>query len=90
MLDYRGEMRLTQPLASYNVFAGKDASRGLGLSSVKPEDAVPDYSNLSPEAQNTLDGWYDFFKCVHVLFCLVIYLRLYRKRYNIVGTVSDI
>jgi hypothetical protein len=28
------------------IFAGKDASRGLGMSSLKPEDAVSDYSTL--------------------------------------------
>lgn len=32
--------------ASYNIFAGKDGSRGLGKSSLKPEDAVADYSVL--------------------------------------------
>jgi membrane-associated progesterone receptor component len=47
---------------SYNVFAGKDASKGLGMSSVKAEDAVPDYSGLDETAMKTLDGWYDFFQ----------------------------
>ncbi|KAG8800802.1 hypothetical protein FRC17_006804 [Serendipita sp. 399] len=59
---------------AYHVFAGKDASKGLALSSVKPEDAVPDYSELNEEAKKTLDGWYEFFQ----------------KRYNIMGTVSDL
>lgn len=54
---------------SYHVFAGKDASKGLGLSSVKPEDAVADYSSLDEGAMNTLDGWFDFFKCVYIPPC---------------------
>lgn len=49
-------------LGSYHVFAGKDASKGLGLSSVKAEDAVPDYSTLDETAMKTLDGWYEFFQ----------------------------
>lgn len=47
---------------SYHVFAGKDASKALGLSSMRPEDAVPDWSGLSTEALSTLDGWYAFFQ----------------------------
>ena len=35
---------------SYNIFAGKDGSRGLALSSLKPEDAVADYSGLDEKA----------------------------------------
>ncbi|CAG8765591.1 17036_t:CDS:2, partial [Acaulospora colombiana] len=50
---------------SYHVFAGKDASKGLGMSSVKPEDAVPDYSGLDEAAMKTLDGWYEFFQCIN-------------------------
>lgn len=49
-------------LASYHVFAGKDASKGLGLSSVKVEDAVPDYSTLDEASMKTLDGWYEFYQ----------------------------
>lgn len=47
---------------TYHVFAGKDASKALGLSSTKAEDAVPDYSGLSAEALTTLDGWYTYFQ----------------------------
>ncbi|KAM5533750.1 hypothetical protein V8D89_012623 [Ganoderma adspersum] len=59
---------------SYNLFAGKDASRALGMSSLKPEDAVSDYSSLSQADMKTLDDWYDFFS----------------KRYDVVGKVIDL
>lgn len=42
------------------------------MSSLKPEDAVADYSDLSEEHKKVLDDWYTFFS----------------KRYNIVGKVS--
>ncbi|KAF9447905.1 cytochrome b5 [Macrolepiota fuliginosa MF-IS2] len=58
---------------SYNIFAGKDGSRGLGKSSLKPEDAVADYSTLDESERKVLDDWYSF-------FC---------KRYNIVGRIID-
>lgn len=45
----------------YNVFAGKDGSRGLGMSSLKPEDAVPDYSTLDEKDLKVLDDWHSFF-----------------------------
>ncbi|KAF9257217.1 cytochrome b5 [Marasmius fiardii PR-910] len=59
---------------SYNIFAGKDGSRGLGMSSLKPEDAVPDFSVLDEKDMKTLNDWHEFFK----------------KRYNIVGRVTDL
>ncbi|KAI0743671.1 cytochrome b5-like heme/steroid binding domain-containing protein [Daedaleopsis nitida] len=59
---------------SYNIFAGKDASRALGMSSLKLEDAVSDYSTLSEGDMKTLNDWFDFFT----------------KRYNIVGKVIDL
>jgi len=62
------------PGGSYAIFAGKDGSRGLGLSSLKPEDAVPDYSTLEEKDRKVLDDWHAFFT----------------KRYNIVGRVSDL
>lgn len=49
------------PGKSYNVFAGKDGSRGLGMSSLKTEDAVPDYRGLTEKDRKVLDDWYDFF-----------------------------
>ncbi|KAJ7648516.1 cytochrome b5-like heme/steroid binding domain-containing protein [Mycena rosella] len=58
---------------SYNVFAGKDGSKGLGMSSLVPENAVPDYSALNEADRKVLDDWHSFFS----------------KRYNIVGRVVD-
>jgi membrane-associated progesterone receptor component len=46
---------------SYNIFAGKDGSRGLGLSSLKPEHANPDYTVLEEKDRATLEQWYKFF-----------------------------
>ncbi|KAJ9636665.1 hypothetical protein, variant [Exophiala oligosperma] len=57
----------------YHVFAGKDPSRALALSSLKPEDCVPEWGDLDDKYQTVLDEWYTFFS----------------KRYNIVGKVSD-
>ncbi|CAI2180543.1 17684_t:CDS:2 [Funneliformis geosporum] len=56
---------------SYHVFAGKDASKGLGMSSLNLEDAVADYSTLDESQLKVLDDWYDRFS----------------KQYNIVGKV---
>lgn len=58
---------------SYNTFAGKDGSKALGMSSLKPEDAVPDYSTLPENEMKVLDDWHSFFS----------------KRYNIVRRVTD-
>ena len=54
------------------VFAGKDASRALGMSSTKAEDVSPDWKDLSEKEKQVLDEWYNFFS----------------KRYSIVGKVS--
>jgi membrane-associated progesterone receptor component len=62
------------PGAGYHIFAGKDGSKGLGLSSLKPEDAVPDWSGLDEAAVKVLNQWHDFFS----------------KRYNVVGKVVDL
>ncbi|KIP04137.1 hypothetical protein PHLGIDRAFT_93905 [Phlebiopsis gigantea 11061_1 CR5-6] len=59
---------------SYNLFAGKDASKALGKSSLKEEDASPDYSDLPNTERKVLDDWHAFFV----------------KRYNIVGKVTDL
>lgn len=77
---------------SYNIFAGKDASRALGMSSLKPEDAVSDYSTLSEGDMKTLNDWFDFFSYVLLPCHRRPYLTLARnrKRYNIVGKVIDL
>lgn len=54
-----------------SVFAGKDASRALAQSSLKPEDCRPEYDDLSDREKTVLDEWYTFFS----------------KRYNIMGKV---
>jgi hypothetical protein len=50
--------------AGYNVFAGRDASKGLGMSSLDPKDAVSDYSSLNEAQIKTLDQWEGFFEKV--------------------------
>jgi len=53
------------------VFAGRDASRALAQSSLKPEDCSPEWEDLPEKEQGVLRDWYTFFS----------------KRYNIVGKV---
>jgi len=82
---------------SYNIFAGKDGSKGLGMSSLQPENAIPDYSGLDESDRKVLDDWYDFFSYVYIFSCVTLWIfrglnRLVfpRKRYNIVGKVIDL
>ncbi|KAF8926606.1 cytochrome b5-like heme/steroid binding domain-containing protein [Dissophora ornata] len=60
------------PGSGYHVFAGKDASRALGKSSLVPAECTPDYSDFNEKEQKTLDDWFIFFE----------------KRYPIVGKVE--
>ncbi|KAF1810410.1 progesterone binding protein-like protein [Eremomyces bilateralis CBS 781.70] len=60
------------PKATYNVFTGKDSSRALGLSSLKPEECVAEWEDLDDDAKKVLEDWFTFFS----------------KRYNIVGVVQ--
>ncbi|KAA8916621.1 hypothetical protein TRICI_001247 [Trichomonascus ciferrii] len=53
----------------YRVFVAKDASRALAKSSLKPEDAVPEYEDLEAKDRKVLEDWYSYFS----------------QRYNIVG-----
>ena len=55
------------PGKSYNIFAGKDGSKGLGMSSLSPEYAIPDYSGLDESDMKVLNDWYDFFSYVYLL-----------------------
>ncbi len=54
------------------MFAGKDASRALGMTSTKAEDVSPDWKSLGEKEKSTLDDWVTFFS----------------KRYNVVGIVE--
>ncbi|KAI8942716.1 hypothetical protein NX059_000764 [Plenodomus lindquistii] len=60
------------PGKGYHVFAGKEPNKALGLSSLKPEDCISDYSSLSDKEQQVLKDWHTFFS----------------KRYNIVGRLQ--
>jgi hypothetical protein len=57
--------RLLEPGKGYHIFAGKDASKGLGMSSLKPEDAVSDYSSLDDKQLKVLDDWVS---CIGIKF----------------------
>ncbi|KDR67877.1 hypothetical protein GALMADRAFT_257777 [Galerina marginata CBS 339.88] len=73
IFDVSSKKDVYGPGRSYSIFAGKDGSRGLGMSSLKPEDALADYSTLDEKDKKVLDDWHAFFT----------------KRYNVVGKVSD-
>ncbi|KAI9839823.1 MAG: hypothetical protein M1819_000013 [Sarea resinae] len=60
------------PQGQYRVFAGKDASRALAQSSLKPEDCRPEWSDLADKDKKVLDDWLTYFS----------------KRYNVVGMVE--
>ncbi|ODN77857.1 hypothetical protein L202_04971 [Cryptococcus amylolentus CBS 6039] len=71
VFDVTAKREMYGPGRGYNVFAGKDGSKGLGMSSLDPGDAVADFSGLNETQMNTLNQWEAFFT----------------KRYNIVGRV---
>lgn len=80
----------TGPGKGYSIFAGKDASKGLGMSSLKPEDAVSDYSSLDEKELKVLEDWVRLYSVLDVVFrltylCATWQLSYYTKRYNIVG-----
>lgn len=60
------------PGKGYHVFAGKDASRALALSSLDPADAVAKWEDLPEKEKVVLNDWYTFFSL----------------RYNIVGRLT--
>ncbi|KAJ5907932.1 hypothetical protein N7495_000614 [Penicillium taxi] len=65
--QYRGEILLDLGYAT-----NRDPSRALALSSLKPEDCVPEWSDLEDKEKQVLHDWFTFFS----------------KRYNIVGKVE--
>ncbi|KAK6387517.1 hypothetical protein LTS17_000786 [Exophiala oligosperma] len=62
-----------RPGGAYHVYAGKDPSRALALSSRNPEDCVPQWFDLEYKYKTVLDEWYAYFQ----------------KRYDVVGTVKS-
>ncbi|KAL1692944.1 cytochrome b5 [Schizophyllum commune] len=73
VFDVSSKRDVYGPGRSYGLFAGKDPSKGLGMSSLRPEHAIPDYEDLNEGDRKVLDDWHGFFT----------------KRYNIVGRVID-
>lgn len=75
--QYKGEPDTTSPsnksVLTGSVFAGKDASRALACSSLKPEECKPEWYDLDEKDKQVLEEWFTFFS----------------KRYNIVGKVKD-
>lgn len=55
-----------------SVFAGKDASRALALSSTKADDVQSVWQDLDDKEKGVLNDWITFFS----------------KRYNVVGKVA--
>ena len=49
------------------MFAGRDASKALGKSSMKAEDLSADYSELTEEELEVLDDWLAYYTKVHSL-----------------------
>ncbi|KAG0257021.1 hypothetical protein BG011_004206 [Mortierella polycephala] len=69
VFDVSTKKEMYGPKGGYHCFAGKDASKALGMSSLNVEDCVADYSGLNEKEKKTLDDWFSFFE----------------KRYPIVG-----
>eukprot|EP00123_Amoebidium_parasiticum_P014511 comp22529_c0_seq3/m.34200 comp22529_c0_seq3/g.34200 ORF comp22529_c0_seq3/g.34200 comp22529_c0_seq3/m.34200 type:complete len:169 (-) comp22529_c0_seq3:20-526(-) len=72
VFDVSPRREMYAPGQGYAIFAGKDASRGLGMSSLTPADALSDFSTLSADHLKVLNDWEVY----------------YRKRYACVGHVE--
>lgn len=57
VFDVSPKREMYEPGKGYHIFAGKDGSKGLGSSSLKPEDAVADWSGLDDKQKKVLDDW---------------------------------
>lgn len=57
---------MVAPGKGYNVFAGRDASKALGKSSMKAEDLSADYSELTEWELKVLDDWVAYYTKVHL------------------------
>ncbi|KAJ8328882.1 hypothetical protein BDV3_006432 [Batrachochytrium dendrobatidis] len=69
VFDVTSNRKMYAPGQGYAVFAGKDASRALGMSKLQLEYCVSDYSTLTAEELKVLDNWHVF----------------YTKKYPVVG-----
>lgn len=72
VFDVSGNRATYAPGGGYHMFVAKDASRALGISSLKLADCTDDLSGLTQQQLEVLDNWYKFFE----------------ERYPIVGKVS--
>jgi membrane-associated progesterone receptor component len=54
------------PGKGYNIFAGRDASKALAKSSMKPEDLSADYSGLGDTELKVLDDWLAYYTKVRL------------------------
>ena len=61
VFDVTASRETYTPPKGYSVFAGRDASKALGKSSLKPEDCIADFSELDNEQLSTLNKWVEFF-----------------------------
>jgi len=48
----------------FNIYAGNDASRALGMVSLQRADAIADFSTLSESEMVVLNDWFKVFECV--------------------------
>jgi hypothetical protein len=74
IFDVSAKKDVYGPGKSYSIFAGKDGSKGLGMSSLNPEHAIPDYTGLSEGDMKVLNDWHDFFSCVFLFQLARAYL----------------
>jgi len=64
---------MVAPGKGYNVFAGRDASKALGKSSMKAEDLSADYSELTEWELKVLDDWVAYYTKV----CISVFAWVY-------------
>jgi hypothetical protein len=76
---------MVAPGKGYNVFAGRDASKALGKSSMKAEDLSADYSELTEWELKVLDDWVAYYTkvCISVVAwvyddcsCCIVFFEL--------------
>ncbi|KNC86349.1 hypothetical protein SARC_01508 [Sphaeroforma arctica JP610] len=72
VFDVTDNRKAYEPGQGYAIFAGRDASRALGLMSLKKKDAVPNLDGLEEKQIDVLDNW----------------VKFYQKKYMIMGTVG--